>query len=531
MRRAWPIVIAAAVAFGLVAEWAALYRPSFAAAAAAHEKRVAIGDFVVGVGLVIGGTMCWVRRPASRFGALLVATGFAWFLGTFAASGSAGGPLVHALLSYPTGRLRDRTGMLLVAAAYALALVANVGRAGATIVLAAIVAAGATSAYLRAAGSERRARLHALVAALAFAAALAAAATAVFADGGGPIDRAVLWIYQGVILASAVGLSVDIVGGRWTESTVTGVLVELGDAHEGTLLREQLAGALGDPSLEVGYWRNEAAAFFDERGERLALPTETADREVTLVRDDGEPIAALVHRAGTLAEPGLTDAVATAVRITTSNIRLRERIREQVDQIEASRRRIVEAASVQRRELERDLREGPERRLDAVERTLAGAESEGADAAALARTLEELTTARNELRELAGGVNPTLLTEHGLAPALSELVRRASFPVELSTLPERFPRPIEAAVYFVCSEALANIAKHAPGARATIDVSHADGRLVVTVRDDGGGGATREGGSGLAGLADRVEALGGVFTVDSSPGAGTTLVADLPSSS
>lgn len=535
-------VLPAGIALGVAAEWAALHRPSFAAAATGHEQRVAVADFAVGVALIACGAACRRGRPESRIGTLLVAAGFTWFLGTFATSSfesvaSFGalfvtlhrGPLVHALLSYPSGRLRDRFERCVVAAVYATAAIAVVGeRSGTALFISCVVLLTAARAYARAAGPLRRARLPALAAALAFAVVLASAGIVTLASGGGPADRAVLWAYEAVIAVIAVGFTFDLLRSGWAEATVTDLVVELGEVSEEGLLRERLAAALGDRSLAIGYWISEEGAFVDEHGGRLVLPEGTSDRQVTVVRDAREPVAALVHDAGVLEDQGLADSVAAALRIAVDNVRLRRQIAHQVEEIEASRRRIIEAADLQRRRLERVVREEPERRLEQLERLLTGAQGDGADPTMLAEALAELGLARTELQELARGIHPRLLAERGLGHALSDLARRARVRLELRVSEERVSPAIEAAAYFVCSEAIANVGKHARAARATIRVERVADRLIVTVRDGGGGGATLDAGSGLRGLADRVEALGGSFTLESRPGEGTTLLAELP---
>jgi signal transduction histidine kinase len=146
----------------------------------------------------------------------------------------------------------------------------------------------------------------------------------------------------------------------------------------------------------------------------------------------------------------------------------------------------------------------------------------------LAETRGELERAQVELGEFAQGIHPRLLTDGGLRPALADLASRAAVPVELTALDARFPAPVEAAAYFVCSEALANVGKYAKASRAWIEVERRDGALLLSVKDDGRGGASPDAGSGLRGLADRVEALGGRLSVDSPPGEGTVLFAELP---
>ena len=541
-RTAPAVLVPAAVALGVAAEWTVLYRGPLEEAVTAQAVRLAVADFVVGLALVVCGVAAWFWRSGSRIGPLLVAAGFAWFLGTFAgssidAAAEVGavfvtlhrGPLVHAVLSYPTGRLGGRAQRLVVAISYVAAAIPDVGEnAEATIVVAALVAVTAAWSFVRATGPQRPARATATAAAVGLAATLLAASLASLAGAGGGASRAVLWAYQVVIVVVAVGFLFGLLRRGWTQATVTGLVVELGDVPEEGTLRARLAVALGDPSLAVGYWISDEHGYFDEAGRRVRLPEPGSDREVTIIEEAGEPLAALVHDAGVLEDRELVGSVAAAARIAVSNVRLQREIRRQVDEVEASRRRIVEAADLERRRLERELREGAERRLANVERVVADSAGDGARAPLFAEALAEIGRARAELQEFAQGIHPRVLTEGGLAAALADLAGRAPVPVELAAPAERVPVALEAAAYFVCSEALANIGKYSGASKAEIDVSLDADRLVVAVRDDGVGGAALEKGSGLRGLADRVEALGGRLTVDSPPGKGTSLVAELP---
>jgi signal transduction histidine kinase len=149
----------------------------------------------------------------------------------------------------------------------------------------------------------------------------------------------------------------------------------------------------------------------------------------------------------------------------------------------------------------------------------------------LAGAVSELQLAVNELRELARGVHPAILTEEGLAPALESLASRTPFPISLDVVEERLPTPVEATAYFVVCEALTNLTKHAHASNATISARRRDGLLTVEVEDDGIGGAFAKDGSGLRGLADRVEALGGRLTIDSPPSGGTRILAEMPCAS
>jgi PAS domain S-box-containing protein len=200
------------------------------------------------------------------------------------------------------------------------------------------------------------------------------------------------------------------------------------------------------------------------------------------------------------------------------------------EELAASRARIVAAGDAERRRLERNLHDGAQQRLVSLALMLRLAARRHPDDADLTRAGEELSSALQELRELARGIHPAVLTERGLEPAVRAVADRAPLPVELSVSlgPERLPGPVEAAAYYVVSEALANVAKYAGASVVRITLDHAGGAAHITVSDDGAGGAHPDGGSGLRGLADRVEALNGHLTIDSPLGAGTTLRATLP---
>jgi signal transduction histidine kinase len=204
------------------------------------------------------------------------------------------------------------------------------------------------------------------------------------------------------------------------------------------------------------------------------------------------------------------------------------------EELAASRARLVEAADEARRRIERDLHDGAQQRLVAaaleltildrrLERDPAGARS------ALERAREQLDQGLVELRDLARGIHPAVLTERGLEAAVLALAQRATVPVELEvSVPERLDAGIEAAAYFVVSEALTNVAKYAGAETASVEVRSSGGSLLVTIADDGVGGAALDRGSGLRGLADRVQAVGGVLSVTSPAGQGTRLTAQLP---
>jgi signal transduction histidine kinase len=513
MRRLRLVLWPAGLIFGIAAEWGAWTDDPGGAA-----LDLTVGFLLIGLGLV-----SWGRRGSSAVGPLMAASGFAWFLGTFAtwALYLHRGPLVHLVVSYPSGRPHSRLQWAVVAAGYLCAVAFPLARNDeATILLALAVSATALRRYLVASGPERRARAAALGAAVMVA--LALALTVAPRQAGVDADRAVLWAYEVAIALVAVRLSSDLLWGRWAQAAITGLVVDLGELGDAGTLRDRLARALGDPSLVVGYWLPGVGGYVDEAGQPVQLPIAGAQRAVTPIEHDGEPVAALVHDASVLDDPDLVADVAAAARLAVSNVRLQAEVRSQVAEVAASRRRIVEAADAQRRGLERRLRRGAELRLARAAELLSESRPPLADIAV------GLDAARAELREFARGVHPSALADGGLAAALAELAERCPVPIEVSAPSERLPAAVEAAAYFVCSEALTNIAKYAQASCASVWLEIRDGVVAVEVTDDGAGGADPAAGSGLRGLVDRVEALGGWLRIDSPPGHGTRLTAGVP---
>jgi len=203
------------------------------------------------------------------------------------------------------------------------------------------------------------------------------------------------------------------------------------------------------------------------------------------------------------------------------------------DVLRSSRARLVEASDVERRRLERNLHDGAQQRLVSLSLVLRLAQARlhhDADEAnrLLGQAAEELSQALEELRELARGIHPAVLSDRGLHAALEALVARSPLPIDLELEDERLPEPVEAAAYYVVSEALANVTKYAEASSVAVSIARVNGRALVEIADDGIGGADPTRGSGLRGLVDRVEALDGRLFVDSSPGAGTRIRAEIP---
>jgi signal transduction histidine kinase len=499
---------------------------------ASAELDRAVGDLAVGWVLLGCGFVGWERRERSLVGPLLAAAGVAWFLGSIwtAALYLYRGPLVHALMVYPGARLRRPLGRLVVVAAYLDSAIEPVGASPrVTLVLCAAIAVAAIDGYLGEVGPRRRARLVATAGAGALALVLGFGAIGRLA--GWDIESGTLWAFEVTLIVVALALLGDLLRGRWSEGAVTGLVVDLGEREESTTLRDRLARALGDRSLELGWWLGAERGYVDEAGRPFAVPGAGEGRAVTPIESEHGRIAVLVHDRAVLDDPALLEAVAATTRIAVGNVHLQADVRARVEELAASRRRIVEAADTQRRRLERELHDGAEQRLAAMSahvEALPHELDEPRARALLADVETQLSAARAELSDLARGIHPSVLTTGGLAAALAELARRALVPVQVSVDARRFPAAVEAAAYFVCAEALTNVAKYACASLVRIEVRRDAGPLVVEIVDDGVGGADPGQGSGLRGLADRVEALGGQLSVHSPAGTGTRVVAEIP---
>ena len=296
-------------------------------------------------------------------------------------------------------------------------------------------------------------------------------------------------------------------------------------------LRDALAEALGDDTVSVAYWLPDSQRYVDGHGQPVELPEPGGERVATVVEHDGEPVAAIVHDAAVSEE---VSAAGAAAALALENERLEAELRARLEDLRTSRTRAVEASLVERRRLERDLHDGAQQRLVALSLQLQLARTRlPADPDAAAEMLDaagvELRQALEELRELARGIHPAILTDRGLDAALEALVARAPVPVEVCAIPEeRLPSAVEAAAYFVVAESLTNVAKYAQAGHATVRVERRNGSAVVEVSDDGVGGADPARGSGLTGLADRLSAMDGRLRVVSPAGEGTIVTAEIP---
>ncbi len=534
----------------------------------------ALGGSFTGTGLY-----AWWRRPDNRSGALMTWVGFLWFLSALGFSdntvaftvGQFTEPLpvaalVHLVLAVPDGRLQSRYHRLLVGVGYLNATLfqlpgflvsdtardsvcdgcprnpllitadsrlAEVGEQAVRLVAVTVIVLVAIELVRRGRGSQRRDVYGPLVYA---GAATLAAFGCLYASAiiGGTGARVLLFGAYGTFVTVPYAFLLGLIRGRLSRATAVAELVEaLGrTAEPRESLRESLAAALGDSSLALAYWIPQTQVYVDADGQRAALPAPDSGRVATPIERGGEPLALVIHDVTLAEERDLVRAVGGAAALTLENERLSADLRARIEELRASRARIVRAADDERRRLERDLHDGAQQRLVTLALNLKLARNSG-DLDVLQRTadtaIEELTDATAELRELARGLHPAVLSDRGLGAAVDALAGRSQIPVEIAAVPqERLAAPIESAVYFVVAEALTNVARYACASHAEVEIVRQDRSLVVEIRDDGIGGADPRRGSGLRGLADRVSAIDGRLVVGNGPRAGTIVHAEIP---
>jgi signal transduction histidine kinase len=298
-------------------------------------------------------------------------------------------------------------------------------------------------------------------------------------------------------------------------------------------LREVLASACADPTLQVGYWLREQRTYTDGEGSELVIPKPDAPRSVSPVNGvDGDPVAVLIHGRDLDRDPGLLDNVVDAAGLLLENARLQAELQMQLLELRRASARIVRAADEERHRVGRDLHDGAQQRLVglALQVKLAQRSLNGASPAAT-EALEEISgqvhEALAELRDLARGLHPAALDE-GLGPALEAVTSRLPVDVYLDVDQHRLPALLELTGYYVACEAVTNAIKHADATEVGVSARHAGGVFSLRIVDNGRGGARATSDSGLTGLVDRVNAVGGTLTITSPPGEGTTLVASLP---
>jgi signal transduction histidine kinase len=551
----------------------------------ANREAILIVGPLIAVASIGTGLYAWWRRPDNRFGALMVAFGFIWTIGALSASDTpevfvigllfsplAYAVLLHMLVAFPSGRLQTRWERFLVGLAYfdttlvtalgvlfhqtsadtdfcegcpsnpilisdqqgfadaMFGLQAALGVFGLTAIAVLLV-----RRWLRASPAYRTAVAPVLVAG---AVTLLLHGLSLLGDVTGVPDAS---LEDTIDLLGLIGICsipfaflAGLLRSRLSRAgAVSELVARLSETGRRQGLRDALADALGDPSLSLAYWLPERELYVDAEGHPVDLP-EREGQVCTHVEHEGRPVGVICHDASLENERELVQAVAAAAGLALENERLDAELRARVEELRASRSRIVQAADDERRRLERDLHDGAQQRLVSLALNLRLARSKvdedpAAAAELIDETAAELGEATDELRELARGLHPAVLSDRGLGPALEALAGRAPVPVALGDPPaERLPAPVESAAYFVVAEALTNVARYADASRAEVSVVRDNGRVEVEVRDDGVGGADPAAGSGLRGLADRVAALDGLLQVESRAGEGTTVRAVIP---
>jgi signal transduction histidine kinase len=319
---------------------------------------------------------------------------------------------------------------------------------------------------------------------------------------------------------------------RLVMSSVADLVLGLPTSPTVAQVQDALREVLRDPSVQLWLWLPALRTYVDDRGETARAP-QTGDQWSVAVRGrDGEPLALLLVDPALRRHPRLVRSAITASGLSLENGRLRADLETQLAEVRASRARIAEAGMVERRRIERDIHDGAQQSLLAAAATLGIARIHSAgdekvlDAIDQARS--DLQTALRDLRDLARGIHPAILSQSGLNAAIEDVIERIPLPVELSVVDRRWPPPIESTLYFLTCEALTNTVKYARANVAMVEIRGDERGVRVTVADDGTGGATIPRDGGLAGIADRARALGGSFDIRSPVGVGTTITASIP---
>ena len=524
------------------------------------------------VAYVLCGVLAWWRRPASGFGPLMVAVGFANFVSTLSWTShhllftlgqvfDLVPPVIflHAFLAYPSGRLSGPSARGLIAVAYVAAIGLEVVRmtlggfgshnllevsenaaAGLAVMrvqhvaigVLCLVGVGVLVARRRRTGRPLRRSFSLLIDSFGVGLVMIAVLFLSQAFGVSAVQE-IRWATLITLVAAPVAFLVGLLRDRLARAAVGDLVVELRADPASTHLRDALARALRDPSLTLAFWLPEFESYADIDGRPVLLSDATAPRVTTLIDNpDGMRVAALVHDPALGEEPELLAAVTAGAGIALENARLHAELSARLQELRGSRARVFEAGRRERQRLERNLHDGAQQRLIALSLELGVLDRQLDDAGAshgLDHARSEIATSLEELREIARGIHPAVVSGHGLEVALEQLAAGATVPVHLTVdLEGRLPDPLEVAAYYLVSESLANIGRYANASSATVTAGRHNGYLVVEVVDDGVGGADTELGSGLRGLADRIEALDGRLRVWSPRGGGTRVRAEIP---
>ena len=569
------LIALAALAAGIGAAWIEL-----TSKIVGDNVPTAVIAVLVGWSYVACGLIAWRQRPTNPLGPVMLFIGFAWFA-TFLDAWQRALPFtagyvfqnvclvgfIFLILSFPSGHLTRRVDRALFGVTVALAIVlqiiwllftpsrqvictncpANLLQIGGneTVsnallavqrtagVLAALFAAGVlVLRWRRASVAERRAAAPVLWSGSAILILFSLSVVNDIFDK--PLGIAPALMRAVVFAAFPLSVLAVMLQQRLARGAIAGLVVELGEQARPHGLRKALARTLGDPTLELAYWVPATGRYVDVDGTPILLPKADPRRAATLVRRGEEPIAALIHDPALSENAQLIDSVCAAAGLALENERLQADLRARLAELAGSRARLVEASENERRRIERDLHDGAQQRLVSIAMALGLVDARlqtnpRAAQPVLAEARQQLTVALQELRQLSHGIRPSILTERGPAAALEELAKRSTLAVTLRLeLDRRLPDHIESCAYFLVSESLANAGKHAHTREETVHARIENDVLIIEVRDDGIGGATFDRGTGLRGLTDRVEGLGGRLSLTSPPGRGTAIRAEIP---
>lgn len=540
-------------------------------------------DGAVGLMFILSGLVAWSVRPDVRTGPLLLGSAVLWFVGSYAPAGLMPASLVglaferyydvliaFLVLTFPDEPLRGLRRVVLVALTSAF-LVRTAFRlfvgctcagdnplavldddrlfeqsqllTSSAIVIAALAVIPVALRRLRSSSRAAHRYLAPVVVSGSIAALVSAydafelvwfirTAGRVF-DLGDPGNEILAWSIIAAVGLVPLGFLIGTLQRR-APGTIARMAVDLDQGATPERLQAALRHALGDPTLDL-YLKDDESRWITASGD-VRDPPEERSRASTVLEGAEGPSALVTHDPSLREDPGLVAAAVAVLRLAIENERLSRAVRDQLDEVRASRTRLIQAAEDERRHIVRDLHDGAQQRLITVALALQQAREAARHidpTAPFAQRVDdaivELLAAVDDLRQLARGIHPAILTEEGLMPALAGLARRSPVPVELDIeLAERLPPAVEATAYFIVAEALTNVMRHADARSATVSIARNNGHLDVEVLDDGCGGADGFRGSGLAGMADRLDALSGSLVVDSPVGGGTRLQAVIP---
>jgi len=501
-------------------------------------------DLVTGLALAIAGAVITIVDRGSRLGVIVQAAALAWFLPNFSAAALrplallATGTILlhravlfHAIVAFPRGRITRWGERVIVVLAYASVLGGlAVGEVPAIVwSVATLMAFGAI--VITRTGPARDAGMRALPAMALLALVVGGTNLLFMLVGNSPGPQAIVHAYEAGLAAVGVVLAVAVIRYRSRLAGLTAAAVELTQGRVG-YVRNLLASALRDPTVEVAFAVDAAGptTWVDELGRPIDALRATGTRAVIPIRLDGRPVAELACESVVANDPALRQSIETAARLAASNARLRANLRSEADELQASQSRLLSAADDQRIALAQQLAGGAGATLTELGPLLDAVpgDADPAVRAAVDRSRARLEGLTAGVRSLSAGLGPVGLRDTGLEDALSQLGAAFEGRLDLDVDASDLPDSLAAAAYFICAEGIANAMKHAAAAGVCVSVQRRDDGILISIVDDGIGGASIETGSGLRGVADRASALGGSLSVDSPPGAGTRLSVELP---